>query len=76
MNDGSGFKNVVRMTPTDFEVLIQMIGPNICKQDTKYRAAIPVSLRLAITLRYLASGVIHILVWCTHFEFQSSQYQK
>ena len=44
------------MTPTDFEILIQSIGPNIRKQDTKYRAAIPVALRLAMTLRYLASG--------------------
>jgi hypothetical protein len=54
--DGSGFRNFVRMTKRDVEILLQKIGPIIQMKDTKYRKAIPASIRLAITLRYLASG--------------------
>ena len=50
------FNNFVRMSSEDFEVLIQMIGPKVMKKDTRFRNAIPVSLRLAITLRFLATG--------------------
>ncbi|CAH2016057.1 unnamed protein product [Acanthoscelides obtectus] len=34
----------------------KMVGGKIMKQDTKFRETIPASLRLAVTLRYLASG--------------------
>ncbi|KAJ8971000.1 hypothetical protein NQ317_012113 [Molorchus minor] len=54
-SDGS-FKNFMRMSSADFETLIQKIGPSISKMDTNYRDAIPVQERLAVTLRFLASG--------------------
>ncbi|KAL4084072.1 hypothetical protein QTP88_029388 [Uroleucon formosanum] len=40
----------------DFEHLLSKIGPIIMKEDTNMRKAIPVQERLAITLRFLASG--------------------
>uniref|UniRef100_A0A8D9EFH2 Uncharacterized protein n=1 Tax=Cacopsylla melanoneura TaxID=428564 RepID=A0A8D9EFH2_9HEMI len=50
------FKNFSRMSKSDFEYLIQKIGPNIKKQDTVMRRAIPLTTRILITLRYLATG--------------------
>ncbi|XP_046679369.1 galactosylgalactosylxylosylprotein 3-beta-glucuronosyltransferase P-like [Homalodisca vitripennis] len=44
------------MTSNDFENLLTAIGPKIARQDTNYRLAIPARERLAVTLRYLASG--------------------
>lgn len=50
------FENFVRMTKTQFENLIILIGPKILKQDTRMRRAIIVEERLLLTLRYLATG--------------------
>lgn len=50
------FSNFVRMPAESFELLIQKIGPLVSKQDTKFRMAIPVQEKLAVTLRYLATG--------------------
>jgi len=51
-----GFSNFTRMTPIDFEELLQMFGGKISKCDTRFRETIPASIRLAVTLRFLASG--------------------
>ncbi|XP_022835157.1 protein ALP1-like [Spodoptera litura] len=52
----SGFKNFTRISCQDFELLVNATSPFIAKQDTNYRKCVPVSIRLAITLRYLATG--------------------
>ena len=44
------------MTPGRFEHLLELVGPKIEKKNTRLRQAIPPRERLAITLRYLASG--------------------
>lgn len=44
------------MSYTDYEFLLQKISPMISKQDTDFRKAIPAKFRLALTLRFLASG--------------------
>jgi len=44
------------MTASDFELLLQLIGQSIKKQDTNLREAITISTRLAVTLRFLATG--------------------
>lgn len=54
-SDGS-FKNFCRMRSEDFEFLLTMIGHSIAKKDTSFRDAIPVQERLAVTLRFLATG--------------------
>lgn len=51
-----GFKNFFRMKNSDFEHLLSIIAPKIIKKDTSFRQAIPASQRLAVTLRFLASG--------------------
>ena len=50
------FRNFTRMKASDFELLLQLIGPSIKKQETNMREAIPISKRLAVTLRFLAAG--------------------
>jgi len=54
--DGVNFNNFCRMSSSTFNNLLKMISPSIEKQDTNYRKAIPANERLAITLRYLATG--------------------
>ncbi|KAL7637993.1 UNVERIFIED_CONTAM: hypothetical protein RMT77_011606 [Armadillidium vulgare] len=44
------------MSSNDFEYLLQKISPYIAKKDTRWRKAIPAKERLAITLRFLATG--------------------
>ncbi|KAL4718844.1 hypothetical protein ACJJTC_014074 [Scirpophaga incertulas] len=50
------FQNFVRMSDSNFEYLLQNISPVISKQDTDFRESIPAKIRLAVTLRYLATG--------------------
>ncbi|KAF6214999.1 hypothetical protein GE061_009747 [Apolygus lucorum] len=48
--------NFTRMKSTDFDYLVLVIGPKIEPVDTHMREAITVKERIAITLRYLATG--------------------
>ena len=65
-----GFRNFTRLTSTDFEDLLLMIGELIMKKDTKFREAITVSLRLAVTLCFqcvssIVADVVHTSkMWC------------
>jgi len=56
LNDGCSFRNFVRLTKSDFEELLCMVAPKISKKDINFCAAISPSIRLAVTLRYLATG--------------------
>lgn len=54
--DAKGFKNFLRF---DYEVYREILGRiehRIKKQDTNYRKALTPELKLALTLRYLATG--------------------
>jgi hypothetical protein len=44
------------MSNSSFTELLNMVGPQIIKQDTVMRRAIPVEERLEVTLRFLATG--------------------
>lgn len=50
------YKNFVRMSAADFDFLLGLVGPLIQKKDTVMRKSIPVGERLALTLRFLATG--------------------
>jgi hypothetical protein len=54
LRDGSGFRNFVRMTKYDYEILLQKIGPRIQSKDTKVGEVLS-SINTAVAL---ASGVI------------------
>ncbi len=50
------FENFCRMTAVDFESFLSRIGPLIAKQDTNMRKCVPVQERVAIALRFFATG--------------------
>lgn len=50
------FKNFTRMSQDDFDFLLNAIIPKIMRRDTVFRKAICVEERLAVTLRFLATG--------------------
>ncbi|XP_014246904.1 protein ANTAGONIST OF LIKE HETEROCHROMATIN PROTEIN 1-like [Cimex lectularius] len=50
------YKNFTRMSPSDFDQLLTMIASKISRQDTTMRPAISPQDRLALTLRFLATG--------------------
>lgn len=56
VNDPEKFRRYLRMTVECFDELLQKIHFRIEKMDTVLRLAIRPDKRLAITLRYLASG--------------------
>lgn len=56
IQDTGQFKNFCRLSSTDFEFIVSLIGPKIMKKNTNFRECIPVNERLAVTLRFLATG--------------------
>jgi hypothetical protein len=56
LNSYATFRNFTRMTASAFELLLQLIGPRIKKQDTNMREDTQISKHLAVTLCFLATG--------------------
>jgi len=54
--DRIGFRNFHRMDPDMYQEILARVGPRIQKQKTNWREPLSPGLRLAITLRYLATG--------------------
>lgn len=50
------FRKFTRMSLQDFNYLLHKVTPLIAKQNTQLRQSIPAKIRLAVTLRFLASG--------------------
>ena len=69
------FKNFTRMSREDFAILLDMIRPQIVKQNTFFREAIPPEVRFAVTLRFLASGTL-TQVYYIHLKFQDRLFQE
>jgi hypothetical protein len=56
LEDPLSFKNYLRMTEQSFMHLLSLVEPKISKESTTMRDSIPAAHRLALTLRFLASG--------------------
>ncbi len=54
--DVAGYRNFMRVDPDMFREILERIGDRIRKQDTWFRKALEPGLKLAITLRHLATG--------------------
>nr|CAH7740926.1 unnamed protein product [Callosobruchus chinensis] len=54
--DPAAYRNILRITGKQFDKLLGMVDEMLLKQDTIMRMAIPVTTKLEITLRYLATG--------------------
>ncbi|XP_037810045.1 uncharacterized protein LOC119602536 [Lucilia sericata] len=50
------YHNFLRMKAKDFDYLLNLVKPLITKQTTRFREPISATERLAVTLRYLATG--------------------
>lgn len=68
----SSFTNFLRMSNEDFESLLELVGPVIHKKNTNFRNSISITERLAVTLRFLATGdSYHSLMYQTRISKQS-----
>ena len=54
--DPRSFQNFMRMPPDMFDELVQRLTPRITKKTTNWRSPLEPGLKVAITLRHLASG--------------------
>jgi hypothetical protein len=54
------YKNFTRMSPSEFEILINLFGEKFSKKDTAFRKAISAQESFALTLRLLTSGVSYV----------------
>lgn len=54
--DSGEHMKLFRMSRSDFDLLLTMIEPAITKKTSNMRKPIPANIRLAITMRYLATG--------------------
>ena len=62
--DIPGFTNYMRMTPEFFEMIKTRLEPHLTREATNYRAPISVGEKLALTLRYLATGESYTSLSC------------
>lgn len=56
VTEADDYKNYFRMSEGTFDKLLGMVKPFMTRNNTNMRESLPVSERLALTLRYLATG--------------------
>ena len=56
-NDVGAYTNFLRMAPEQFDQLLTAVSPLIERQNTLMRESISAGERLAVTLRFLATGM-------------------
>ena len=54
--DPTAFHNFMRMPPAMYDELLERLTPRLRKMDTWWRRSLEPGLKLALTLRHLASG--------------------
>ena len=54
--DESEYRTFLRMSPAAFDEVLDMLEGDITKENTVMRAAVPAKIKLAATLRFLATG--------------------
>ena len=62
--DIPGFTNYMRMTPKFFEMIKTRLEPCLARRATNYRAPISVGEKLALNIRYLATGESYTSLSC------------
>jgi hypothetical protein len=50
------FRDTIRMTESQFNELLALVGPRIQRKDTYLRMAIPATVKLQVALSFLAHG--------------------
>ena len=60
--DVASFKRYLRITPDMFDEILQRVTHRIQRMDTRFRHAIPAGLKLAVTLRYMATGDTYVSI--------------
>ena len=62
--DEKGYKNFLRMDMDSFNELLHLVEPHIKRQDSLMRQSISPAERLALTLRFLATGNRFLFFFC------------
>ena len=70
--DIPGFTNFMRKTLKFFEMIKTRLEPRLARQATSYRAPISVGEKLALTIRYLATGESYTSLSCPSFYQRSA----
>ena len=65
---GEMYSGFTRMNPEEFDFLLSLVNEDISEQPG-FRLLIPADMKLAITLRYLATGRPKVIVVDMHPEF-------
>ncbi|CAD0203434.1 unnamed protein product [Chrysodeixis includens] len=56
VTEENDFKNYMRMRDSSFQKLLSLVSPYLKKQDTHMRKSLTPEEKLAVTLRFLATG--------------------
>ena len=64
VTDIPGFTNFMRMIPEFFEIIKTRLEPCLARQATNYRAPFSVGEKLALAIRYLATGESYTSLSC------------
>jgi hypothetical protein len=56
--DDASYRRYIRMDPSHFKALSQLVAPIITRRNTNFQDSISVDERLAVTLRFLATGIL------------------
>jgi hypothetical protein len=80
--DPASFKNYTRVDVDLFKELADLLTPRLAKKTTSFRQPIPAACRLAITLRYLATGAqmsnctVFLFIYSNYFVFPGDSYHS